>query len=132
MASPKTIVCPSCGFRNSPPPANHRCGSCGARMEALGRVIRSREEELERRYQQEGFSPSLLVHSHTCENDYVQEQVSGLPMVETFCDSAGSTGMLATIQVRSLGRFSVVLISPRLTFTEPVVASFCAANPTDF
>ena len=39
MANPKTIVCPSCSFRNTPPPPNHRCGSCGAKMEALGQAI---------------------------------------------------------------------------------------------
>ena len=46
----KTIICPSCGYKNSAP---GRCVSCGSKMEALGTSARTREEELERRYQQE-------------------------------------------------------------------------------
>ena len=40
----KTIICPSCGFKNSAP---GRCVSCGSKMEALGASARTREEEMD-------------------------------------------------------------------------------------
>ena len=132
MASSKTIVCPSCGFRNSPPPANHRCGSCGAKMEALGRGIRTREEELERRYQQEGFNLTWMLISLIVQGVLTAALVIGLPMVVTIFDFEGGNGMLVTIPVWFLGGLLVGLISPGRTFIEPVVASFCAAIPTVF
>src|SRR5262249_3194311 len=130
--APKTIVCPSCGFRNSPPPANHRCGSCGAKMESLGRAMRSREEELERRYQQEGFSLTWMLVSLIVQGVLTAALVIGLPMVVTLFDFEGGNGMLVTIPVWFLGGLLVGLISPGRTFIEPVVASFCAAIPTVF
>ena len=51
----KKILCPSRGFSNTAPLANNRCVSCGAKIEDLKRTL-TRQEELERRYQQEGFS----------------------------------------------------------------------------
>ena len=44
MAKKKTIICPSCGFKNGAP---GRCVSCGAKLDQLGPTSRSREEELE-------------------------------------------------------------------------------------
>ena len=55
MAVASKIICSSCGFSNTPPLANNRCVSCGAKIEDLKRLL-TRQEELERRYQQEGFS----------------------------------------------------------------------------
>jgi hypothetical protein len=132
MAPPKTIVCPQCGFRNTPPPANHRCGSCGAKMEALGRGARTREEELERRYQQEGFNLTWMLISLIVQGVLTAALVIGLPMVVTIFDFEGGNGMLVTIPVWFLGGLLVGLISPGRTFIEPVVASFCAAIPTVF
>jgi hypothetical protein len=131
MAPVKSVVCPNCGFKNTPVPANHRCGSCGAKMEALSRQ-RSREEELERRYQQEGFSLSWLVISVLVQGVLTAALVIGLPMVVTLLDFEGSNGMLITIPVWFLGGLLVGLISPGRTFIEPVVASFCTAIPTVF
>ena len=53
------VACPSCGYKQNPP-GSTRCVSCGAKIEALGAVKRTREEELERRYQQEGVSLTWL------------------------------------------------------------------------
>jgi hypothetical protein len=128
----KTVVCPSCGFRNSPVPANHRCGSCGAKMESLGRVSRSSDYDLERRYQQEGFSPTWMLLSLIVQGVLTAALVIGLPMVVPFFDFEGGNGMLITIPVWFLGGLLVGLISPGRTFIEPVVASFCTAIPTVF
>ena len=49
--SPNSVNCPSCGAKNSPVPANGRCVSCGASIEAL-KPIRSADAERQRRYQQ--------------------------------------------------------------------------------
>ena len=62
MAAAKKIICPSCGFKNTAPLPNNRCVSCGAKIEDLKRAM-SRQEELERRYQQEGFSIGWFVIS---------------------------------------------------------------------
>jgi hypothetical protein len=132
MASPKTVTCPSCSFKNTPPPANHRCGSCGAKMDNLGRASRTREEELERRYQQEGFSMPWLLISVLVQGVLTAALVIGLPMVVTLFDFEGGNGMLVTIPVWFLGGLLVGLISPGRTFIEPVVASFCTALPTVF
>jgi hypothetical protein len=131
MAPAKSVVCPNCGFKNTPVPANHRCGSCGAKMEALSRQ-RSREEELERRYQQEGFSLPWLLISVLVQGVLTAALVIGLPMVLPLLDFEGSNGMLVTIPVWFLGGLLVGLISPGRTFIEPVVASFCTAIPTVF
>lgn len=131
MATAKSIICPSCGFKNSPVPANHRCGSCGAKMEALSRV-RSREEELERRYQQEGFNVTWLLISLVVQAVLTAALVIGLPNVIPLLDFEGSNGMLITIPVWFLGGLLVGLISPGRTFIEPVVGSFCVAIPTVF
>jgi DNA-directed RNA polymerase subunit RPC12/RpoP len=133
MAPAKTIVCPSCGFRNTPPPANHRCASCGAKMEAFSaRGTRARDEEVDRRYQQEGFNLTWMVISLVVQGVLTAALVIGLPMVVTLLDFEGGNGMLVTIPVWFLGGLLVGLISPGRTFIEPVVASFCAAIPTVF
>jgi hypothetical protein len=128
----KIAICPSCGFRNSPVPANHRCGSCGAKMEALGRAMRGREDEIDRRYQQEGFSPTWMLLSLAVQGVLTAALVIGLPMVVPMFDFEGGNGMLVTIPVWFLGGVLVGLISPGRTFIEPVVASFCTAIPTVF
>jgi hypothetical protein len=100
-------------------------------MESLTRQ-RSREEELERRYQQEGFSLPWLVISVLVQGVLTAALVVGLPMVLPLLDFEGSNGMLVTIPVWFLGGLLVGLISPGRTFIEPVVASFFTAIPTVF
>lgn len=131
-AQPSVVICPSCGFKNAPPPANGRCISCGASMEALGKVARSREEELERRYQQEGFSPLWMVIATVIQAVLTGAIVIGLPMVVPGVDFEGANGMLVTIPVWFTGGLLSGLISPGKTFTEPVVAAFFVAMPTVF
>jgi hypothetical protein len=98
-------------------------------MESLVRA-RSREEELERRYQQEGFSLSWMLISLLVQGVLTAALVVGLPMVLTALDFEGSNGMLVTIPVWFLGGLLVGMISPGKTFIEPVVASFFVAMPT--
>ena len=131
MPSAKSIVCPSCGFKNSPIPSSHRCGSCGAKMEGFTRT-RTREEELERRYQQEGFNLVWMFVSLLVQGVLTAALVIGLPNVVPLLDFEGSNGMLVTIPVWFLGGLLIGLISPGRTFIEPVVASFCVALPTVF
>ncbi len=101
-------------------------------MEALGRASRSREEELERRYQQEGVSLAWMGISLVVQAVLTGALVIGLPMVVTALDFEGANGMLVTIPVWFLGGLLVGLISPGKTFIEPVVASFFIAMPTVF
>lgn len=134
MSSPAStapsVICQSCGFTNSPPPANGRCISCGSSLEALSRGPRSREEELERRYQQEGFSLSWALISIGVQAVLTAAILIGLPMFVTVLDFEGSNGMLASIPIWFTGGLLVGLISPGKTFIEPVVASFLVALPT--
>lgn len=129
MSSPKTVICPSCGFKNHLPLANNRCVSCGARVEELKRTL-SREEELERRYQQEGFNFFWLGISLLIQAVLTAALVVGLPMVVPVLDFEGSAGMLVAIPVWFVGGVLIGLISPGKTFIEPVAAAFLVAVPT--
>ncbi len=124
MAAPsKKIICPSCGFSNTPPLANNRCVSCGAKIEDLKRSL-TRQEELERRYQQEGFSLPWFGVSIGIITVMTAALVMGLPMVVPLFDFEGSAGMLIAIPVWFLGGM--------LIFIEPMVAVFLVAIPTAF
>src|SRR6266567_5468805 len=101
-------------------------------MESLGRAMRTREEELERRYQQEGFNLTWMLISLIVQGVLTAALVIGLPMVVTLFDFEGGNGMLVTIPVWFLGGMLVGLISPGRTFIEPVVATFLVAMPTAF
>jgi hypothetical protein len=131
MAAAKKIICPSCGFKNTAPLPNNRCVSCGAKIEDLKRAL-SRQEELERRYQQEGFSIGWFVISIVIMSVLTAAIVMGLPMVVPAFDFEGSAGMLVAIPVWFMGGMLVGLISPGKTFVEPVVAVFLVAIPTAF
>jgi hypothetical protein len=123
--------CPNCGFAKNPANAT-RCASCGQKMEALGSVKRTREEELERRYQQEGMSVQWLIIALAVQGVLTAALVFGLPMVVTAIDFEGGNGMTACIPVWAVGGLLVGMISPGRTFIEPVVASFIVAIPTTF
>jgi hypothetical protein len=125
----KTIICPSCGFKNTAP---GRCVSCGAKMESLGSLSRSREEELERRYQQEGFNLIWMIIAFVVQGVLTAALVVGLPMVVPSLDFEGIYGMYVCVPVWFLGGLLVGMISPGKTFIEPVVASFMVAIPTVF
>ncbi len=131
MAAPKKIICPSCGFKNNSPLPNNRCVSCGAKVEDLKRVM-SRQEELERRYQQEGFGLMWFGIALVIQGVLTAAIVMGLPMVVPAFDFEGSAGMLIAIPVWFIGGLLIGLISPGRTFVEPVVAAFLVAIPTAF
>jgi predicted nucleic acid-binding Zn ribbon protein len=129
MAATKT--CPSCRFTENPP-NSVRCVRCGEKIEALGKVARTREEELERRYQQEGVSIQWLVIAFLVQGVLTGALVFGLPMVLSMLDFEGQNGMLVCIPVWFLGGLLVGMISPGRTFIEPAVASMLVAIPTTF
>lgn len=130
-ASNKKIICPSCGFSNTAPLANNRCVSCGAKIEDLKRTL-TRQEELERRYQQEGFSLPWFGVSIGIITVMTAALVMGLPMVVPLFDFEGSAGMTVAIPVWFLGGMLIGLVSPGRTFVEPMVAVFLVALPTAF
>jgi hypothetical protein len=131
MVIANKLICPSCGFANTPPLANNRCVSCGAKIEDLKRQL-SRQEELERRYQQEGFSMTWFGVSVAIITVMTAALVMGLPMVVPAFDFEGSAGMLVSIPVWFLGGMLIGLVSPGRTFIEPMVAVFLVAIPTAF
>ena len=127
----QTTVCPSCGFANNPKRAT-RCASCGAKMEAIGKIARTREEELERRYQQEGISIQWMLIALVVQGVLTAALVFGLPMVNTALDFEGGNGMIVCVPVWFLGGILEGMISPCRTFIEPVVASYVVAIPSTF
>ncbi len=131
MAAAKPVPCPSCGFRNNTA-GSARCASCGAKLEELGRSKRSREDELGRRYQQEGVSMQWMLIAFAVQSVLTAALVFGLPMVLTFLDFEGQGGMVVCIPVWFLGGLLVGMISPGRTFIEPAVASLIVAIPTTF
>ncbi len=125
-----SVTCQSCGFKNSPPPANGRCVNCGASLESLGRTARSRDDELKQRYQQEGFSLPWALISVGVQGLMTAAILVGLPMFITALDFEGGNGMLMSIPIWFTGGLLVGLISPGKTFIEPVVAALLIAMPT--
>ncbi|WP_394822309.1 hypothetical protein [Pendulispora albinea] len=127
----KAVACPNCGFTQNPPNAV-RCASCGAKMESLGRAGRSREEDLERRYQQEGLSIRWMFIALAVQVVLTAALVFGLPVIISALDFEGGNGMIVCIPVWFLGGLLIGMISPGRTFIEPVIASFIVAIPTTF
>jgi len=125
----KPVVCPSCGFNKNPPGAA-RCASCGAKIEEVARSKRSVQEELERRYQQDGVNVQWLFIAFAVQAVLTAALVFGLPMVITKLDFEGGNGMAICIPVWFLGGTLVGMISPGRTFIEPMIASFLTAIPT--
>lgn len=126
MASDKTIICPSCGFKNSAPLLNRRCVSCGALVEDAGGGAMLPEEH----YQQERFNLLWFAISLGILTVLTGALVFGLPMVISALDFEGSAGMIVAIPVWCLSGVLVGLISPSKTFVEPVLATFLVAIPT--
>ena len=124
----KQVLCPSCGFKNAP--GTKRCVSCGAKIQELGTVERSKREQLERRYQQEVFSVPWLMISLAVNGLLTGAVILGLPAVVSTLDFEGSHGMLASILVWFVTGILVGIISPGRTFIEPVIASFIIGIPT--
>lgn len=131
MAAAKPVVCASCGF-NKNPPGSVRCASCGAKLEDLTKSRRTREDDLARRYQQEGVSVQWLLIAFLVQGVLTAALIFGLPMVIPLLDFEGQNGMLVCIPVWFLGGLLVGMISPGRTFVEPAVASLIVAIPTTF
>ena len=131
MASGKMVLCPSCGFGKNPP-GSVRCASCGAKIDNLSKSSRTREEELERRYQQEGVSVQWLFIAMAVQGVLTAALVFGLPRIVPLIDFEGGNGMIMCVPVWFLGGLLVGMISPGRTFIEPMVASFVVAIPTTF
>jgi hypothetical protein len=125
------VPCPLCGFAKNPPSAT-RCASCGDKIENLGKTARTREEELARRYQQEGLNVRWLFIALAIQVVLTGALVFGLPRVVTALDFEGGNGMIVCIPVWFVGGVLVGLISPGRTFVEPMIASLMAAIPTTF
>lgn len=128
--TPNSVTCPSCGAKNSPPPANGRCVSCGATMEALKPSRPS--DDRRGRYAQEGFSVLWMLIAILVQSVLTAALVVGLPMVVSALDFEGSAGMTVAIPVWFVGGMLLGMISPGKTFMEPVVASLMVAIPTVF
>jgi hypothetical protein len=131
MAAAKNIVCQSCGFQNNPP-NSVRCASCGSKLEAIGKSARTREEDLARRYQQEGVSVQWMFIALAVQGVLTAALIFGLPMVITALDFEGGNGMVMCVPVWFVGGLLVGMISPGRTFIEPMVASFIVAIPCTF
>lgn len=131
MAAANRIICQSCGFSNTLPLPNNRCVSCGAKVEDVRRAS-TRQEDLEKRYQQEGFSLVWFGASLGIMIVMTLALVMGLPIVIPPLDFEGSAGMFVAIPVWFVGGMLVGLISPGRTFIEPMVAVFLVALPTAF
>ncbi len=128
MAAEKNVICPSCGFKNAV--GTKRCVSCGSKTAALGPVERSKQEQLERRYQQEAFSVMWLLIAMVVQAVLTGAIILGLPQVVSALDFEGSHGMIASIAIWFVGGMLVGMISPGRTFLEPFIASFIVAIPT--
>lgn len=125
----KKIVCPSCGFQNTPPLANDRCVSCGARVDDAAVSAAAMQAG---RYQQQSFSLSWFGIAIAVMLALTGAIVIGLPQVIPLFDFEGYAGMMMAIPVWTLGGMLVGLISPGRTFVEPVAAAFLVALPTAF
>lgn len=110
-------------------PSNRRCVSCGSSMDPL-KITRNPEVELQRRYQQEGFSLLWCFIALVVQLVLTAALVVGLPMVIHQLDFEGSNGMIVTIPVWFVGGMLLGMISPGKTFIEPVIASMFVAIPT--
>ena len=127
----KPIVCASCGFASNPAGVA-RCASCGAKLEDFAKTKRSHQEELERRYQQEGVNVQWMGIAFAVQGVLTAALIFGLPLVITTLDFEGGNGMAVCIPVWFAGGLLVGMISPGRTFIEPMIASLLVAIPTTF
>ena len=112
----KKIVCSSCGFANTPPLASNRCVSCGVKLEDEGRRS-GRHDDLERRFQQEGFSLKWFAISLVIMLVMTAALVAGLPVIVPPLDFEGSAvlaGGNAEIQSLMLALFAEAQAQGRL------------------
>lgn len=128
----KTIICPSCGFKNQSPLPNERCVSCGSKIEELSQGGGPTLTDNTSRYQQQTFNVAWFGIAIGIMVVMTGAIVLGLPRVVPVFDFEGSAGMMVAIPVWFIGGMLVGLISPGRTFMEPVAAVFLVALPTAF
>lgn len=126
MASPKTVICAACGYKNPTPLPRSRCVSCGARVDKQA-VSEQRKPLYGRRKR---FSLVWLLSCIGILGVLTAALVVGLPMVIPVFDFEGYAGMLVALSVWTLGGTLVGLISPGQRFAEPLVAALLVAVPT--
>jgi hypothetical protein len=126
----RTIICPSCGFKNTDAAAGARCVSCGARIDDGSNSPTGNEATNE--FQQQTFNLKWFGIALGVIAVMTAAIVMGLPRVVPLFDFEGSAGMIVAIPVWFAGGFLVGLISPGRTFMEPVAAVFLVALPTAF
>jgi hypothetical protein len=131
MASNKLVTCPSCGFDKNPE-GSQRCGSCGAKIESLEGSARSKEDEADRRYQQDGLSVQWTLIALAVQALLTGAVVFGLPWLIRAIDFEGGNGMIVCIPVWFVGGLLVGMISPGRTFIEPMIAAFLVAIPSTY
>jgi len=127
MAS-QEIVCPMCGHKNAANVA--RCVACGAKLESLGNVEYTEEEELARRHQQEGFEWKWAILSFVVYLILQAIILGVLPRILSFYDPQGLAGLMISVVVWFVGGIVVGAISPGKTFVEPAVGALIAVVPT--
>lgn len=122
------IVCPVCGFKN--PATAERCASCGARVEALGMVDLTEEEERERRHQQDSFEWKWVFVSFAIYLSLQAVFLVALYVAIATYDPQGLPGLVISAAVWFFGGIVVGFISPGKTFVEPTVGALLAVVPT--
>jgi hypothetical protein len=130
MTKSDSVPCPFCGARNPLPLSSQRCLSCGAKLGPS--MPPSRQEEIERRYRQHGFSGLWCAISIGIVAIMTGSLIVGLPMVVPIFDFEGSAGMMLAIPIWFVSGILVGLVSPGRTILEPSVATFLVAMPTAF
>ena len=126
------IICQNCGCDKNPKGAP-RCIQCGQSLESgVVRGERTREEELERRYQQDGVSMQWLGLALVVQAALTAIVIFGLPRAVSVLDFEGGNGMVMCIPGWFFGGILTGLVSPGRTFIEPTVAALVVSVPTTF
>ncbi len=122
------IICTVCGFRNKP--NLERCTACGAKLQPLGTVELSAEEEMARRHQQDTFEWKWVGVSVAIYLGLQAVILGILPLVIDQYDPQGLPGLLISAAVWFVGGIVVGVLSPGKTFIEPAVGALVAVVPT--
>ena len=117
-----------CGHKNAA--TVQRCVACGAKLEALGGVEYTEEEERQRKHQQEGFEWKWAILSVVVYLILQAGILGVLPIVLPFYDPQGLAGLMISVGVWFLGGIVVGALSPGKTFLEPAVGALIAVVPT--
>ena len=126
------MTCGNCGCDKNPK-GSPRCIQCGQALEqGPARIQRSQEEEIERRYQQEGLSLQWLGLALVVQAALTGIVIFGLPRAVSVLDFEGGNGMIMCIPIWFVGGILTGIVSPGRTFIEPTVAAFVVSVPTTF